>query len=68
MDGVQTENRTLEDKVDYMERNLNQVQPERVKEINDKLENLNNILKAKDNVIDQLLNEITLVKNEKDDI
>lgn len=36
--------------------------------MNEKVENLNNILRAKDGVIDQLLNEITLVKNEKDDI
>jgi len=29
---------------------------------------LNGTLKAKDNIIDQLINEITLAKNEKDDI
>ncbi len=31
------------------------------------MENLNNILKSKDDVIEQLLNEIALVKNDKDD-
>lgn len=42
--------------------------PDRLKELNDKMDNCNNILKAKDGVIDQLLNEISLEKNEKDDL
>ena len=36
--------------------------------MNDKIEAVNNILKSKDAVIDQLLNEIAIVKNEKDDM
>lgn len=51
-----------------MDRNLHVVHPERFREMNEKVENLSNVLKAKDNVIDQLLNEIALVKNEKDDL
>ena len=62
------ENQVLEDKVRNLERNLTSVQPERIREVNDKLDNLSNILQAKDGVIDQLLNEISLIKNEKDDL
>ena len=36
--------------------------------MNDKIENLNNVLKAKDEVIDQILNEISTTKNGKDEI
>lgn len=68
MNNVNSENQILDDKMRNYERNLNEVQPDRIREVNDKLENLNNILHAKDGVIDQLLNEITLVKNEKDDL
>ncbi len=50
-----------------MERNLVEVQPERINEINEEIDNLNNILKAKDNVIEGLLNQIANAKNEKDD-
>ena len=50
-----------------MEKNLIEVQPERLKEINEEIENLNNVLKAKDNVIEGLLNQIANAKNDKDD-
>jgi len=46
------ENQVLEDKVRNYERNLTSVQPERIREVNDKLDNLSNILAAKDGVID----------------
>ena len=55
-------------KTSALERNLTQMIPDRLKELNDKMDNCNNILKAKDGVIDQLLNEISLEKNEKDDL
>jgi hypothetical protein len=42
--------------------------PERQKEMNEKLENLSNVLKAKDDVIDQILNDIAQEKNDKDDL
>jgi hypothetical protein len=51
-----------------MERNLHELHPEKFKELNGKLDSLSSTLKAKDNIIDQLLNEITMVKNEKDDL
>lgn len=51
-----------------MDRNLHESNPERFREMHDKVDNLSNVLKSKDNVIEQLLNEITLIKNEKDDI
>lgn len=44
------------------------IYPERIREANDKMVNLSNVLQSKDMVIDQMINEITLVKNEKDDI
>lgn len=58
----------LENKTTHMERNVNYIYPERIRDINDKIDNLNNVLKGKDQVIDELLNEIALVKNEKDDL
>ena len=51
-----------------MDRNLQVVHPEKFREMNEKVENLQNIIKSKDNVVDQLLNEISLIKNEKDDL
>lgn len=51
-----------------MERNVQVVNPEKFREFSDKIEGANNALKTKDQVIDQLLNEIALVKNEKDDL
>jgi hypothetical protein len=51
-----------------MDRNLHDVHPERYRDLNEKVENLNQTLKSKDNVIDKLLNEIALIKNEKDDL
>lgn len=35
-----------------MDRNLHVVHPERFREMNEKVENLSNVLKSKDNVID----------------
>ena len=35
--------------------------------MNEKLENLSNVLKAKDEVIDKILNDIAHEKNDKDD-
>ena len=52
----------------HMERNLKEIHPEKFRELNLKLDQLNSTLKTKDNIIDQLINEITLAKNEKDDI
>ena len=58
----------MEGKVNYLERNLNEVHPERFADLTAKIENLNGTLHGKDNIIDQLLNQISLVKNEKDDV
>lgn len=68
INNVNDENQILEDKMNNLEKNFNYVQPERIREINDKLDNLNNVLHAKDGVIEQLLSEIALIKNEKDDL
>ncbi len=68
MDNEQVEKRNIEGKVNYLERNLNEVHPERFVDLTSKMEGLNTTLHAKDNMIDQLLNEISLVKNEKDDV
>ncbi len=68
MDNEHVEQKNLEGKVNYLERNLNEVHPERFADLTGKIENLNSTLHAKDNIIDQLLNEISLVKNEKDDV
>ena len=51
-----------------MDRNLHVVHPEKYRELTEKADNLSNVLKSKDDVIDQLLNEIALVKNEKDEL
>ncbi len=42
--------------------------PEKQLQMNDKIENLNNVLKSKDEVIDQILTEISSTKNEKDEL
>jgi len=42
----------LEDKVNYLERNVNEIHPERYKDLGIKLDTLSNTLKAKDNIID----------------
>lgn len=68
INGVTDENVVLDDKVQNLERNLTSVQPDRVRVVNEKIDNLNAVLQSKDGVIDQLLNEITLIKNEKDDL
>jgi hypothetical protein len=39
-------------KASALERNLTAVIPERVREMNDKMDNLSNVLKSKDGVID----------------
>ncbi len=52
MEDDNTANRNLEDKVIYMEKNLKELHPERFKELSGKLENMNNTLKTKDNIID----------------
>ena len=51
----------MEEKVEYMDRNLHVVHPEKYRELTEKADNLSNALKSKDDVIDQLLNEIALV-------
>jgi hypothetical protein len=51
-----------------MDKNLHIVHPERFLEKNEKVESLSNQIKSKDTVIDKLLNEIALIKNEKDDL
>lgn len=58
----------LEQKASALERNIEIINPQKARELNDKIEAVNNILKSKDAVIDQLLNEIAIVKNEKDDM
>lgn len=68
MQNEQTESKNIEEKMMHMERNLKEIHPEKFRELNLKLDQLNGTLKAKDNIIDQLINEITLAKNEKDDI
>lgn len=68
MENENNANHNLEGKVVYMEKNLKELQPERFRDLHEKLDNLNGVLKNKDSAIDQLLNEITLVKNEKDDV
>lgn len=42
----------MQDKINYLERNLNYAIPEKFREMNEKVENLNNVLRAKDGVID----------------
>ena len=56
-----------EEKTGALERNLEVKQPERIKEAEEKAEKLNELLSSKDGAIEQLLNEIAMVKNEKDD-
>lgn len=68
IEGIQSENQTVEQQAENMERNLNEMQPQRIKDINEEIENLNNIVKAKDSVIENLLNQIAQAKNQKDDI
>jgi hypothetical protein len=52
VNNVNDENEILEGKVYSLEKNANLVQPERIREVNDKLDNLSNVLRAKDGVID----------------
>ena len=66
--GVNEENQVLEGNVQSLENNLIQVLPEKTKEANAKMENLNAILQSKDGAIEQLLSEIANVKNQKDDL
>lgn len=68
IEGIVGENNLLDDKLQGMEKNANYMQPERLRETQDKLENLNNVLQAKDGVVEQLLQEIALVKNDKDEV
>lgn len=63
-----SENDTLEKKALDLERNSTVLRPVRLKDKSEQMENLSTVLKAKDSVIDQLLSEISLVKNEKDDL
>jgi len=44
------------------------IHPEKQKELNDKLDGFNSVLKSKDDMIDQLLREISTAKNQKDDM
>lgn len=51
-----------------MERNYNVVQPQRIREFSDKIDHLNEVLKSKDNAIEQLLEEISRAKLERDEV
>ena len=51
-----------------MERNAQLVQPQRIKEFSEKIEQLNDVLKSKDDAIEQLLCEIAKAKAEKDQV
>jgi chromosome segregation ATPase len=57
----------LENKAMNMERAVVEVRPEKIRELNDRLDHINSILQSKDNIIDQLLNEIAIAKSEKDE-
>ena len=58
----------LDGKAKFMERNVNVVNPEKIRENSEKIEQCSQVLNQKDMVIEQILNEISLVKNEKDDL
>jgi len=42
--------------------------PEKIRDLGEKLEGLNNVVRTKDDVIEQLLQEITQAKQEKDEL
>lgn len=51
-----------------MDRNLHEMHPERHRELSERVEGMRLQVQGKDNVIDKLLNEIALIKNEKEDL
>jgi len=52
MENENNANHNLEGKVVYMEKNLKELQPERFRDLHEKLDNLNGVLKNKDSAID----------------
>lgn len=63
---IQGENELLENKTKHLERNATTIHPEKQKELNEKLDGFNSVLKSKDDMIEQLLREISTAKNLKD--
>ncbi len=58
LDGISKEtmeNNLLDNKASHLERNVTIVNPEKVREINEKIEAASNTLKSKDGLIEQLL-------------
>lgn len=63
---VETE--MLENKAKTLDHTVSVKLPTRIKDLSDKADTLNNVIRSKDDIIADILNEIAKVKNEKDDL